>query len=290
MAQLEEGSFVFLSSDRMVAWLFLFPPTAQGTDLTFPQLCRALSEHDVSCGIDWALLRSLPARRDRYFQLFPIACGTLPAPGRDGRVIDRCPRTQGTEVQAEELGQADYVTLKLVREIQAGDVICELVPPAPGIPGNTVTGISLPAPEGRPAQAPQGRNTRLSEDGRFLVAAQDGHVEFSGRNFQVRPVLELFPSDLCAARTIKFLGDIHVHGDLCCGTAICALGSVQVDGAVEACSIEAGCHIIVSSGVQGQCDVTRSVSKMTEIERRGGKRWDKPKKAGKSRDCRGGKF
>lgn len=38
------------------------------------------------------------------------------------------------------------------------------------------------------------------------------------------------------------------------------------------------------------CDVTRSVSKMTEIEGRGGKRWDKPKKAGKSRDCRGGKF
>ena len=41
---------------------------------------------------------------------------------------------------------------------------------------------------------------------------------------------------------------------------------------------------------RAECDVTRSVSKMTEIERRGGKRWDKPKKAGKSRDCRGGKF
>lgn len=39
-----------------------------------------------------------------------------------------------------------------------------------------------------------------------------------------------------------------------------------------------------------RCDVTRSVSKMTEIERRGGKRWDKPKKAEKSRDCGGGKF
>lgn len=38
------------------------------------------------------------------------------------------------------------------------------------------------------------------------------------------------------------------------------------------------------------CDVTRSVSKMTEIERRGGKRWDKPKKAEKLRDCGGGKF
>ena len=41
---------------------------------------------------------------------------------------------------------------------------------------------------------------------------------------------------------------------------------------------------------RNKCNVTRSVSKMTEIEGRGGKRWDKPKKAGKSRDCRGGKF
>lgn len=41
---------------------------------------------------------------------------------------------------------------------------------------------------------------------------------------------------------------------------------------------------------QNGCNVTRSVSKMTEIERRGGKRWDKPKKAEKSRDCGGGKF
>ena len=38
------------------------------------------------------------------------------------------------------------------------------------------------------------------------------------------------------------------------------------------------------------CNVTRSVSKTTEIERRGGNRWDKPKKAEKSRDCGGGKF
>lgn len=42
--------------------------------------------------------------------------------------------------------------------------------------------------------------------------------------------------------------------------------------------------------IRAVCDVTRSVSKTTEIERRGGKRWDKPKKAEKSRDCGGGKF
>lgn len=47
---------------------------------------------------------------------------------------------------------------------------------------------------------------------------------------------------------------------------------------------------VVYDGTEHSCNVTRSVSKMTEIERRGGKRWDKPKKAEKSRDCGGGKF
>lgn len=58
--------------------------------------------------------------------------------------------------------------------------------------------------------------------------------------------------------------------------------------------ITAGLHLwkrnILLSIAAGTCNVTRSVSKMTEIERRGGKRWDKPKKAEKSRDCGGGKF
>ena len=52
-------------------------------------------------------------------------------------------------------------------------------------------------------------------------------------------------------------------------------------------------HAVLFQGhrlLQPKCNVTRSVSKMTEIERRGGKRWDKPKKAEKSRDCGGGKF
>lgn len=51
-----------------------------------------------------------------------------------------------------------------------------------------------------------------------------------------------------------------------------------------------GCFIRVFLRNSRYCNVTRSVSKMTEIERRGGKRWDKPKKAEKSRDCGGGKF
>lgn len=251
-AQLETGSLVLLSRDRMIAWLFLFPPTAQGKELTAPELCHILSEHRITRGIHWPLLRRIPSLPHRYFQLFPIACGTPPVPGQDGYILDRYSRLPSEEPPEDDLAQADYVALKLVQDIQEGEPICEIVPPAAGVPGNTVTGDIIPAPEGQAAAVPQGRNTRLSEDGRFLVADRSGHVAFSGRDFQVKPILDLTEEELQEGKSIKFWGDVHIHGDLCGGVSICAMGSVQIDGVVEDCSIEAGEHIIVSSGVQGQ--------------------------------------
>ena len=39
---------------------------------------------------------------------------------------------------------------------------------------------------------------------------------------------------------------------MCCGVSIRATGNIQVDGVIEACIIEAGKNIVVSSGIQGQ--------------------------------------
>ena len=252
LPDLNEAALVFISADEMAAWLLLLPPVGQGTELSTPQLCKVLVAHGVVHGIDWGLLRRLSACPQRYFQLFLIARGMPPAPGQDGRVIDRYPRFRNEDVQVEELGQADYISLKLVQEIQKNEVICEIVSPTPGILGSTVTGKTLSAPDGQPAVVPQGRNTRLTEDGQYLIAEREGHLAFSGRDFQVRPVLHLYESDVLSAQRIKFLGDIHIHCDLGRGGFICAVGTVQIDGAVEGCTIEAGESIIVSSGVQGQ--------------------------------------
>lgn len=255
-AYLEAGSLVLVSSDKMAAWLFLFPPLGVGPELTTPQLLRALLDHDVTTGIDWRMLRQIPQMPDRYFTPLPVARGTLPGPGHKGRVIDRVPRTLEGQIQASGLGQENYTTLQLVRDIGAGDVICEILPPGPGTPGTTVTGEDLPGLPGEPAEVPAGRNTRLTADGRFLVADCAGHVTFSGRSFQVKPVLHLDEPALSPASNINFLGDVHIHCDLPGGASVRATGNVQIDGAVENCSIEAGEHIIVSSGVHGQDQAT----------------------------------
>lgn len=251
-AGLDEEMVVFVSKDGASAWMFLLPPFEQGEELSTTRRCECLVKYGVVHGIDWGLLRRISQDPKRYFQLYPIARGTAPVPGHDGRIVDRYPRNVEDTVAVSELAKADYVTLKLVQEIQENDVICQIIPPGHGAAGSTVTGQILPAADGRAALVPQGRNTRLSEDGKYLVAAIQGHLAFSGRNFHVKPVMHVRESDIPATRTVRYLGDIHVHCDLCCGVSVYAAGTVQVDGVVESCTIEAGESIIVSNGVQGQ--------------------------------------
>ena len=63
------------------------------------------------------------------------------------------------------------------------------MPPEPGEDGYTVTGRTLKAKPGAEAEIPQGRNTRLSDDRKYLLAEQSGHLMFSGKSFHVKPVL-----------------------------------------------------------------------------------------------------
>lgn len=249
---LDEEAFVYISKDEMAAWLMLFPAIGTGKQLSPARLNQVLMAHGITTGVNWTLLWRSATLPQRCFLLFPLARGTMPLPGTDGRVVDRYPRSFDENVRVEALDQADYKTLNLVRNIKEGDVICEIVPATQGIAGVTVTGKPLPAVEGKAPVVPQGRNTQLSQDGRYLLAAKNGHVAFSGQEFLVKPVLHLYEEDISSKRNVNFLGDIHIHCDLGNGASVRATGTIQIDGAVEVCTVEAGENIIVSNGVQGQ--------------------------------------
>lgn len=248
---LDERVLVFVTRNELAAWLFLFPAVGRGRPLTNARLQQALLRHNINTGIRLNTLRLLPTLPQRHFRMIPIAAGTAPIPGRDGRIVDHFPRSIGAEVQVDVLAHEDYESLHLVRDIGENDVICDIFPATRGTPGLTVTGRVLDAPDGRAVTVPVGRNTRVSEDGLHLAAACRGHVVFSGRSFHVKPVLEIRDTPVSPQQVIKFLGDIHIHGDLPDGATVYAVGTVQVDGAVGACAIEAGESIILSSGAQG---------------------------------------
>lgn len=259
VCDLDEYPFIHLTRDGMAAWLLLLPPIGQGKQLSAADLRQALQRRGVVYGLDEAFLDQIPAIPQRFFQFFPVALGSPPVHGTDGKIIDRYPRELIPSTEIDELDQADYTSLHLVQDINEGDVICEIVPPTPKVDGMSVVGAPIRARQGAQAVVPQGRNTALSQDGTQLIATHPGHVEFSGRTFQVKPILEIFDNVDQSTGDINFLGDVHIHGDICQGVTIRAMGNIQVDGVIEACTIEAGENLIVSSGIQGQdCAVIRA--------------------------------
>jgi len=251
LPDLDAQAVAFVASDRLTAWVFAYPPVGAGRELDRDMLARALGEKQVRYGLDRDLLDALPDDPDRYFHLYLAARGRAAVHGKDGRVEDLYQRRPERELVVDEYDRVDYAAISFVQNAEAGDTICRIIPPTAGEAGKTVLGQDLPARDGRPAVVPKGRNTTVTDEGDALVASKTGHVEFNGRTFQVRPVLEIEGNVDYSTGRVNFLGDVHVHGDICTGFTVRAMGTVTVDGVVEAATVEAGGDLIIVKGAQG---------------------------------------
>lgn len=249
--KLDAQGVVFTSRDQMHAWILVYPPVGGGREVDRPMLNRVLRESEVVFGMDESLLAGLPQSPRKYFQLYYAAAGKKAEPGKDGYVVENFSRENQRKIEMDEDNHVDHTELHMVRNVEEGEVICQIVPPVPGVPGKTVTGRTLTPKEGKKAKAPMGRNTKLSKNGTELVASKTGNLEFDGRNFRVMPLLDIPNNVDYSTGNLNFLGDIHIHGDVLNGFTVKAMGNVVVDGVVEASTIIAGGSLTVGKGIKG---------------------------------------
>ena len=141
---------------------------------------------------------------NRYFNLFLLARGKPAFDGQNGNIVDSFPRVIERVLQVNEYDQVDYTALNLIHNVKEGQEICRLIRPTEGEPGRTVLDQEIPAKSGKTVPLPKGRNTEISEDGEALVATISGHVEFTGRSFQVKPVLDIPENVDFSTGNIKF--------------------------------------------------------------------------------------
>ena len=248
---LDASAMVFVAGDALSAWIMAYPPVGQGKEISQAALVGALNAAGVSFGLNDELLAAVPTMENRYFHLFLGAVGQPAAPGADGRIEDLFPRVASKELPVDEYNRVDYTAVARTQNVNKDDVICHIIPPTPGIPGHTVTGKEIPTRDGVSAAPPIGRNTALSEDGASLIATRTGGLEFSAKAFQVNPLMEISGNVDYSTGNVNFLGDVHIHGDICSGFTVRAMGNITVDGVVEACTIEAGGDLVLAKGVQG---------------------------------------
>ena len=244
--------FFFLSSDKLFAWVMVFPPMGGGKELTRDMLSISLMEHDISYGVDSRLVNRLDHDKRRYFSLYLIAKGKPAFDGKNGNIVDNFPRVVERVLKADEHDQVDYMALNLIHNVEKGQEICRLIKPTDGEPGRTVLDEEISAKGGKAVPLPKGRNTEISEDQTQLLASISGAVEFTGRFFQVKPVLNIEGDVDYSTGNLNFWGDVNINGSILSGFTVRATGSIHIGGVVEAGSIvEAGGDLVVAKGILG---------------------------------------
>lgn len=251
LIEMDALPLIYIAADKLSAWVMVFPPVGEGRELNREQLDSALKESGVAFGVDEELLKKLPENQERYFSLYAVAKGKPAHPGKDGYIIERYDRTVEHKFEVDEHDRVDYTSLKFFQSVEKGDVICEAVMPTPGDPGRTVLDQEIPVKDGKAATLTRGRNTELSEDGTKLVASKAGHVEYTGKGFQVESVMEIAGNVDYSTGNIRYIGDVHIGGSVCGGFSVQASGNITVDGVVEAGSIDAGGDLVVARGIVG---------------------------------------
>jgi len=100
---------------------------------------------------------------------------------------------------------------------------------------------------------PNGQNTYISEDGRFLLAQCDGYLYRENKNICVGQVLIIPKNVDFSVGNIKYKGDVIVHGNVLPDFKVQAYGEIHIKGEVESAEIiSQGGSITIGKGVIGK--------------------------------------
>jgi len=179
-----------------------------------------------------------------------IAEGVLPVNGEDGYVKYLFDVEKKRTPKILENGTVDYKELDLINNVTAGQVLAEIVYPTEGMPGKKVTGEEIPNRKGKNPKINYGKNVRLLDNNRFLVAEKDGLVTFINGKMVVLDVYEVENVDNTVGN-IYFNGTVIVKGNVLNGFKIKAAGDVQINGIIEGGYVESNGDVIVKQGIQG---------------------------------------
>ncbi|PTN34482.1 FapA family protein [Desulfonatronum sp. SC1] len=180
-----------------------------------------------------------------------ILCwGKLPKEGVDGSfepTMISTPDTLGLETAD---GRIDFRARGVVRAVNEGDILGQLIPLQPGEPGIDVFGKPVPAKEGRPFTLLAEENVRCSPEGNEYYATASGMVFFQGNTLKVTEVFEIKGDVDLKVGNIKLeRGSVNILGSVPSGFRVEAPGNVVVRDVVENAVIIAGGEVQVGCGI-----------------------------------------
>ncbi len=203
----------------------------------------------IKYGLDEVKLRHLLTSNTQTYKTC-IAKGALPIDGEDGYIKYNFEIEKKISPKILEDGTVDYRELNVINNVTAGEVLAELIPPKEGKSGIRVTGEEIPYKKGKIPLLKYGKNVKLLDNGRTIVAEKSGLVTLIDGKVVVLDVLNVDNVD-SKIGNIRFDGTVLVRGNVLNGFKIEADGDVQVNGVVEGGYIENTGDVIIKKGIQG---------------------------------------
>jgi len=135
--------------------------------------------------------------------------------------------------------------------VTRGTRIARLLEPTPGEDGQTVTGKTIAARDGKPANIKIDASLRVEDDG-AVVAAESGAIFFRTGELKVISHLEIPEFVDFSTGNIDFDGDVTVHKGVRDCFTVKATKDLRIRGMVEAADAAAGRDARLEGGVAGR--------------------------------------
>jgi hypothetical protein len=241
-----------ISDDKLKASVSVPPPMDTAETVDKAAVISKLVEAGVKFGIDEDAIDEI-FQYGSYNVDVVVAKGKAPTDGASAKMDFKfdISGNKKLNIQEDAQGNVDHRESNAVESVEQGAVLAVKIPPVPGENGMTVTGVELPASDGRDIELPLGENVEASEDGLQIIAAMDGQPVYRDKKISVSPVYEIKGDVNYSTGNINFNGSVMIRGNVQSDFVISASDDVEIHGNIEKAFVEAGGDVRILGGIYG---------------------------------------
>lgn len=240
---------VQIAEDKMSAIARFYPASNQGEVMTVEDIVSDLVVAGVKFGIRKEIVEKF-LKEQKYCTDYEIAVGKEPVQGEDAVITYLFNTEIGHKPKENDDGSVDFHNLNNIARVVAGDILAQLKPEVPGVPGMTVTGEPIKPRDVKKLKLRYGKNIERSEDKLTLKTLISGHASLVNDQVFVSDVFEVEDVDVSTG-DIVYDGNVMVKGNVRSGFLVKANGNIDVNGVVEGAKLISEGDILIKRGIQG---------------------------------------
>lgn len=245
--------------NNMEATIKLTKPK-RGRDITVDAILKLCDEKGIVFGIRKKAVNTI-IQNKIYDQKVILAKGIDVIHGKDASIkyhfeAEKKPSISPSEKDSKNI---NFNELGWINNIGADGILATKIPAQIGVNGTDVFGKIIIAKEPKDITINPGKNTYVTEDGLYLKSKIDGQIIQKGKSISVEPLLTISGNVDYSTGNIDFLGTVIIKGNVVSGFSVKSGKDIFVEGLVEDAELIAQGKIVVTNGILGNEEYSRTI-------------------------------